>query len=536
VSPRGRAVGTGRLGTGRLGTGLLGAAVSIAGITVLARAAGFGRLAVLTRTLGTSCVGDTYQAVNQLPNVLYEVVAGGALAGLVVPVLAGAVARGDREEAGRTTSALLTWVAVVLVPVALLGALVAPLLVRLLVGDDPTCGAKVLRSGARMLVVFLPQVVLYGFGIVLAGVLQAHRRFTGPALAPLLSSLVVAGVYLLYAAEGGGGDLGRLTRSQELTLSLGTTLGVAVLSLSLLVPLRAVRLPLRPTLTFPSGTASQVRRLALAGVAGLAAQQIALLVALRLATGGQEGSVVVFQVATALFLLPWAVLAVPVATSAFPLLAASADAGDEPAYAATASRSLRAVLVGTLGAAALLAAVAAPAARVLVLGAPGVPDVGALRDAVTAFAPGLVGYGLLALLARALYARGDGRTPAVATVAGWLAVAGADVALVAAGVDRAPALGLGNTVGMTLAGALLLAGLRRSAGAGSLAGSGRAALAGLVSAAVAYGLSRAVPLPGDDSVAVSLLAGGLLALGVSAVYLAGIRLLDPAGLRALVRG
>ena len=515
--------------------GLLGAAAGIAGITVLARAAGFGRVAVLTRTLGTSCVGDTYQAVNQLPNVVYEVVAGGALASLVVPVLAGAVARGDREHAGRTASALLTWVVVVLVPVALVGALAAPLLVRLLTGPDPTCGPDVLRTGARLLVVFMPQVVLYGVGIVLAGVLQAHRRFLGPALAPLLSSLVVVAVYLLYAAEGGGGDLASLTRGQELTLSVGTTLGVAVLSLSLLLPLRACRLPLRPTLRFPPGVAAQVRSLAGAGVAGLAAQQVALLVALRLATGGQEGSVVVFQVATALFLVPWAVLAVPVATSAFPLLAASAEEGRQGEYDRVASRATRAVLVGTLGAAALLAGTATPVARVLVLGAPGSADVAALRDATAAFAPGLVGYGLLALLARALYARGDGRTPAAATVLGWAVVAIADLLLVSAGVDRPRALGIGNTVGMTVAGLLLLVGLRRRAGSAALAGCARAGLAGLAGAGVAYGLASLVPLPGSGSVVTSLASGLLLAAGVAAVYLGVVRLLDPDGLRTLAR-
>ena len=97
---------------------LLGAAGGIALVTVVSRAVGAGRVAVLARTLGTSCVGDVYSAANAVPNVLFELVAGGALAAAVVPVLAGAVAAGDRTAAERTTSALLTWTVVVLVPVA----------------------------------------------------------------------------------------------------------------------------------------------------------------------------------------------------------------------------------------------------------------------------------------------------------------------------------------------------------------------------------------------------------------------------------
>ena len=513
---------------------LVGAAAGIAAVTVLSRFVGFGRTGVLARTLGPSCVGDTYAAANAIPNVVFEIVAGGALASLVVPVLAGAVAAGDRESASRTASALLTWTIAILTPVALLGILAAPYLLRAVVGSDPACGQSLLDVGARMLVVFLPQVVLYGVGIVVAGILQAHRRFLGPALAPLLSSLVVITAYLLYAAQGRVA-LGELSRTQELTLSVGTTLGVAVLSLGLLVPLRRCDLSLRPTFSFPPGVAGKVRRLALAGFAGLAAQQVALVVALRLAANGTEGSVVLFQIATALFLLPWAVLAVPVATTAFPELTAKAGAGDESGYALAASRSLAAVLVASLGAAVVLVAVALPVARVLVAGAPGPEDVDALARATVAFAPGLVGYGLLALVARALYARGDGRTPAVATVAGWLTVAVADIALVrlAPSLDRVVALGIGNSVGMTLTGALLLVGLHRVS-PGSLAGSWRAALAGLAGCLLAGSTAYLIPSLGS-SVRASVVACGLLAAVTGAVYVGVVRLLDADALRALIR-
>ena len=75
---------------------LVGAAGGIALVTLAARAVGFGRVAVLSRTLGTSCVGDTYQAANYLPNVVFEIVAGGALAALVVPLVATALSSPDQ--------------------------------------------------------------------------------------------------------------------------------------------------------------------------------------------------------------------------------------------------------------------------------------------------------------------------------------------------------------------------------------------------------------------------------------------------------
>ena len=508
---------------------LLGAAAGIALVTVAARVVGFGRTAVLSRTLGTSCVGDVYQAANAVPNVVFEVVAGGALAALVVPVLAGAVAAGDRVTASRTASALLTWTVLLLVPVAVLGALGAPSLVRALLSDDPTCAGAV-ETGSRMLRVFMPQVVLYGVGVVLAGVLQAHRRFLGPALAPLLSSLVVIVAYLLYAARGRAEDLAALTRTQELLLSVGTTLGVAVLSLGLLVPLRRLGLALRPSLRFPPGVARTVRRLAYGGIAGLAAQQVALVVALRLAgTDALPGAVVVFGLATALFLLPWAVLAVPVATAVFPTLAAAADPAD---YRAALATALRSVLLAMTGAAAVLVVVAEPVARLLADGVPGADRTASLAGAVAAFAPGLVGYGLLALLSRARYARGDSRTPALATVTGWLVVAAADLALVAAlpDADRVVLLGVGSSVGVSVAGLLLLLGVREDL-PGS--GAGRSAAVGVLAAALAA-LTVLLPLPAPDLRTDLLLSAGL-GLLAAAVFLGVARVLDPVGLRGLLR-
>jgi putative peptidoglycan lipid II flippase len=520
-----------------LGGGLLGAAAGIAVVTVAARVVGFARTAVLGRTVGPTCVGDIYTAVNAVPNVLFEVVAGGALASLVVPVLAGAVARGDRDDVERTTGALLGWTVVVLVPVTLVAGLLAPWIVRGLLGGDGSCPGAV-ELGTRMLLVFLPQAVLYGVGLVLAGVLQAHRRFLGPALAPLLSSVVVITAYLLYARQTTAADAAALDRSAELTLSVGTTLGVAALAASLLVPLRRCGVRLRPGLRFPPGVAARARSLAGAGVAGLAAQQIALVVALRLAAGGSEGAVVVFTVATALFLVPWAVLAVPIATSAFPRLTASADAGDIVAYSAVASRSLRTVLLLSTGAAGVLAAVAVPVATVLLQGAPGGSDAAAaLAGAVTAFAPGLVGYGAVALLARALYARGDGRTAATGTVAGWSTVVVADLLLVATlpATDRVLLLGVGNTVGLTVAGLWLAVGLRRRAGAETLDGAARAAAVGIGGAALGALAARAIPLDGGASVTMALVVGVPLAAVAAGVHLATVRLLDPAGLRSVVR-
>jgi putative peptidoglycan lipid II flippase len=229
---------------------------------------------------------------------------------------------------------------------------------------------------------------------------------------------------------------------------------------------------------------------------------------------------------------------VPVATAAFPSLSAHWSGGDRSRYQALTARGARAVVLAAAGAAALVVAAASPAARVLVVGAPGDVPPAELARALVAFAPGLVGYGLVAFLSRAHYARGDARTVAVATATGWAVVVAVDVALVVV-LPRTwtvTALGAGTTVGMSITGSWLAVSLRRSVGSPALDGVRRALGAGLVAAAVAAavgaGLAGLVPHSGAaGSVAVTAL-GCVASL---AGFLAVAALLDRPTVRLMLR-
>ncbi len=528
----------------RVAGGVAAAAVLISVLTLLARTAGFGRTLVFTNTVGAGSTGDTYLAANSVPNIVFEVVAGGALASLVVPMLAGGIATGDREQVRRTASALLGWTLLVLVPLAVLLAVLARPIAALLLGADGADPVQV-DVAARFLLVFAPQVVLYGVGIVLAGVLQAHRRFAGPALAPLLSSLVVAGAYLLFAGIGGSGQVEDLSTPAELVLGVGTTLGVVALSLSLLLPLRGLRLGLRPALRFPVGAAPRVRRLALAGVLTLAGQQLVAVVAIRLANdGAPDGTQVAYFAALTAFLLPWAALAVPLATSAYPGLTERAEVGDEPGFRRALAPVVVLTVVTSAVAAAGLIAVAGPLARVFFATEGDGGPAAALQPTIVAFAPGLLGYGLVAVLSRALYARGLWRAPTVCVAGGWLVAVAADVVLARTlpPAERALALGAGHTVGVTVAGLALLVVVGRVAGPGALAGLARTGLPALLAAALgaAAGLlvARALgadPVPAGGVLAalgVGALAGGAVLAVVAAVMMGTAR----RPLTAAVRG
>ncbi len=503
-------------------------------ITVLARLVGFGRQVVFAHTVGTTCLGTAYTTANMVPNIIYDIVLGGALSSVVVPVLAGpardappGVAAGWGEggsaadSARRISSALLTWTVLLLVPVSAALALAAHPIVTVLLSHSSGCPRTVMAGvGARMLIVFAPQVLLYGLAVVLYGILQSYRRFGAPALAPLLSSLVVIGAYAAFGAIGGayvfGNRLHELPPMSEYLLSGGTTLGVLALVATAVFPARRLGLRLRPMLRFPPGVGTRVRRLALAGVLTLVAQDASAAVVIVLSNRyGSTGALVIYGFAWAVFMVPFAVLAVPIATSAFPALSARADLRaddgadavvgggfDETAggFDETAAISTRAVMVASWLGTAVLVGARWPLARVFE--SHDAAGASVLALALAAFAPGLVGYGISANLSRVLYALGRNRATAAAVGGGWLLVIAVDLAIVplVAPSRVVPALGLGMSFGLTVSGLALLILVRRARGALALHGVSRAFLAGLAGAVA-------------GAVVGSLLAGALSAPG-----------------------
>ena len=516
------------------GRRLAGAALAVAGITVLARLAGFARTAAYGKRVGSGCVGTIYGTANTVPNIVFDIVAGGMLSALVVPILAPVLASGDRRTADRLVSALLSWTVVILVPISALVAVCAGGLISLL-GPANCSGGHAL--GVRMLLVFAPQIVFYGIGVVLGGVLTAGHRFLAPALAPLLSSLVVISAYLGYGAMvGAGRDAVGLPRTAELVLSVGTTAGVLALAGALVVPVLRTGVRVRPTLRFPVGVAATVRRAALAGAATLAAQEISTAVMIRLANGSATGTLVSVTTAQTVFLLPWAVLILPVATTAYPGLAAAWSEHRHDSFRRRTTGLLTVVLVAAALGTALLIALAQPAA-VLVLDRRG-RALGVFAPTVAAFALGLLGWSLVALLARMLYAAGKTTAAALAQIAGQFVVIVADIGLSAVnpGGHRAVVLALGNSLGVTVAAALLLVAARRTGVLSPLAGLVRpfagATAAAIVAAGVGWLIGRRAA---GSGVVASLATGTLGALATAAAFAAVLALIDrPTLTRVLV--
>ena len=510
----------------KTGASLGAKAGQVGTFTLASRLLGFLRWVVQAATVGSGAMAGAYSSANQIPNVFYEVVVGGALAGTVVPLLAGAIAHGQREKVRETASGLLGLTLAVLLPLAVLMALFAEPLAQLLVTSDTRMGADKAAiaywGGSHQLVVaflrmFALQIPLYGLGVVLTGVLQAYNRFTWPALAPIFSSLVVMLTYGIYGLLIDAGHYAQAV----LVLGWGTTAGVAALSLPLLWPVHRLGLGLRARLRLPAGTFTQLRSLAGAGIAALIAQQISVLTVVAVARRyGSAGTIAIYQYTQAIYVLPYAVLAVPLATVVYPQLAARLAAKH-------VSRETKDLIANSTALVTLAACVGAGA---LMLGAPVaqqvfglVTTVDYMGAALVAFAPGLVGYALIYQLTRVLYVLDAARSAALATCLGWLVVAGASWMFSANA--KGPAvlvyLGAASSAGMSLAGVALALVLARRVGARALVPSLKIVALYLVVSVPALALAQLL----DPTSALGIV--GLLALALAvagAIALGGVRL------------
>ena len=503
-------------------TGIARGAALVAGLTVLSRLMGLVRTLVFSQSVGASCLGAAYVTANQVPNLIYELVLGGALTSAMVPVLArsAALATSDPAEKARVasiTSALLTWSILILVPLTLVIMAVAGPIASLLTpanANTQCAHAEVVATTGSMLRVFAPQAVLYGLSVVLFGLLQAYRRFTAPTLAPLVSSLVLIAAYLAFVPLDKGLPLGRLPASAELVLAGGTTLGIAALVLVALIPVWRLRLRLRPVLRFPPGVARRAGGLAIVGIVELIAIDLSSLVAIALANGrGDTGAIVIFNYAGQVFNTMAAVLAGAIVISAFPVLCAR----DGAVFDRASAGSTRAVLLASWLGTAVIAAITVPAAHVLARQPGQVPQ---LIQGFALMAPGLAGIGVITNLSRVMFATGRLKIAAAALAGSWLLVIVADVVLAELAPARlvVAALALGTTIGQTLVAIPLVIVTGRTCGKAAVRGVGRSALAGLAAAAVgaAAGAAVSMALP----VSHKLLAAGIAMLAAGCAIVA----------------
>ena len=469
------------------------AATGMAGATAISRVLGLVRVLVVAAVLGTTYLGNTFLAANSVSNVLFELLAAGALSAVLVPAFVSRLDADDRAGAERLAGGLLGLALGGLAVVTLGGMLGAGLLARLLTSGagDPEVVPAQRALAAFLLVFFVPQVLCYAFGAVATAVLHARRRFVVTAVAPMANSVVMIASLFVFAAVAGPEPGLDLDFGARLLLVLAGSGGVLAFVGVLVVAVQRSGFRLRPHW---GARDPEVRALVGHSTWGLVLNAAAgsILGAALVAGNGVAGGVVAYQVAYVFFLAPYAILAQPISTTVLPELTGEAAAGDLAAFGRSVRWAMGTTLRLVVPASVAMVVLARPAMEIVSFGAARESGPELLAAGVASLGAGLAPYACFMLLARASYALGDSRTPAV--IAGAGAVFGIAVMFLGAaaseGAGLVVALGIGHSAAFTASTLALWVHVARRVGSSLVPGDlavillGGAALAVLGGAAV----------------------------------------------------
>jgi putative peptidoglycan lipid II flippase len=470
--------------------------------TLLSRVTGLLRLSVTAAALGATTLSDAYNTANTTPNIVYELVLGGILTSVFVPVLVSWAKDHDRASQDEVGSRFLTLTLVTLAAIATIAAIAAPWIMRLYVAgeSDAAKRAQEVAVGTFFLRWFMPQIVFYGVGAVAAGILTAHRRFAAPMFAPVLNNLAVIVTMLAFLWMRGGvpPTIGDVTWAQRTLLAAGTTFGVVAMTVALWPALRAIGFRWRPRFDWRHPTVRHLFELARWVVVYVVANQLALLVIINLNYSLRiDGAITVYTYAFLFFTLPHAIVAVSIFTALLPGMSERWAAGNVDGVGAFFSQGLRDTEIVMLPAAAGMIALAGPIVALLVeYGNFGSVSGERLASALAAFAVGLPFFSAFQLLTRTFYATHDSKTPAVVNIGVNLVNLGAAVVFAFGLGWDVTGLALGQSVSYVVGSVALAWLLRRRLG--SVRGREiastvwRTALAAIVTGVVAFAVSSGV--------------------------------------------
>lgn len=362
---------------------------------VISRLLGLAREIIIGNQFGTSSQLDAYLAAFRLPDLLFQLVAGGALGSAFIPTFAGLLAQERRREAWRLASAILNLVMVFLTVLSFLAGLLAPLLVKWIIAPGFDAAQQALTVELMRLMLLSP--IVFGASGILMGILNSHQHFLLPALAPAMYNLAIIGGAMILAPTMGVQGL-----------AIGVVAGSLLHLFTQLPGLRRREGFYALRLDLGNENVREVGRLMLPRTLGLAAVQLNFLVNTIIASGLSDGSLSALNYAWLIMLLPQGIFAQAIATAAFPTFSALAARGQMDEFRSTVSTTLRAILFLSVPATVGLIMLRVPLIQVLLeRGAFDARSTEWVAAALGFYALGLAGHSAVEILSRAFYALHD---------------------------------------------------------------------------------------------------------------------------------
>jgi len=387
--------------------------------TIISRITGFIRGILIVAVLGTALLADTYNVANTMPNILYNLLVGGALTAIFIPQL---VRSFDHEDGGDGfASRLITTISLILLALVAIGVYCAPALVRLYAPEFFTPGFEAEKEIAIAFTRYcLPQIFFLGLFTMLGQVANARGSF-GPLMwAPIANNIIgiaLFGGFLLVSSDI---TLNTITSTQIQILGWGTTLSVVVQALVLLPVIKRLGIKLRPQW----GVAGLGKSFGLAGwtLLYVLISQLGYLVTVNVATSAavrsaQEGitrgvGYTPYTYAYYVMLLPYSIVTISIITAILPHLSRLALARDNDEVRAQLIRAIKLVGVITIPSAVAFLFFGPFITEVIFVGIP-VGDARYIGYVLAALSFGLVAFSINLILIRGFNAFEDTRTQVI---------------------------------------------------------------------------------------------------------------------------
>jgi putative peptidoglycan lipid II flippase len=408
---------------------------------------------LIARTFGVSAEYDAFVAANRLPEVIFNLIAGGAIAFAFIPVFTGLLAQKQSAQAWKTASHVVNNIFALTAVASLAAFIFAPSLMSSAIA--PGLAPENQRQSAEMMRILLLGTLIFSLSGVSMGILQSHNRFLLPALAPILYDVgILIGVIVLLPSMGIYG------------LAWGAVLGAAM-HLGVQLPgLARIGLRWAPEFGWRDANLRQIVVLFLPRAADLALISLSTIILTNLLTRLGTGATSAFDWGWRLMQIPQTLIGTAMGIVIFPTLAALSTLGDTDGKRSAMSGALRFILVATIPSAVLLLTAGRPLLSLLEGGAFDAEASGLVFIALQFFCIGIIVHSMLEVIARSFYADKDTLTPLLVAAGG--AAINIGVALVFSGVltgDVRPEnvgwLALSNTLGVAFEVAALGYMLRR---------------------------------------------------------------------------
>ena len=387
--------------------------------TILSRITGFIRALLAVAVLGTALLADTYNVANTMPNILYNLLVGGALTAIFVPQLIRSFS--DEDGGDGFASRLVTTISMILLVLVALGVIFAPALVRLYAPEFSTPGFETEQAIAVAFTRYcLPQIFFLGLFTMLGQVANSRGSFAPLMWAPIANNLVVIIVFTGMLIAQRSLSLDTITDLQVQILGWGTTLGVVVQALILIPVVKRSGIHLRLML----GVKGLGKSFGLAGwtLVYVLISQLGYLVTVNVATSAAVRSAQAgittgvgftpFTSAYYIMLLPYSIVTISIVTALLPHLSKLAIQKDVEEVRKQLIRAIRMVGVVTVPSAVALLLFGPLMTQALYLGIP-LADARYIGYVLSALSLGLVAFSINLILIRGFNAFEDTKTQVV---------------------------------------------------------------------------------------------------------------------------